>query len=79
MDMNRRDTSSGTTDDVDVAAVNQLLGERLLARKKGDFGIADQIRDQLSAEHKVTVFDQDKVWVTGGLVMVLLIEGERWT
>ena len=73
MDMNRRDTSSGTTDDVDVAAVNQLLGERLIARKKGE------IRDQLSAEHKVTVFDQDKVWVTGGLVMVLLIEGERWT
>jgi hypothetical protein len=50
---------------VDVDAVNRLLGERLLARKKGDFGIADKIRDQLSAEHKVTVFDQDKVWVTG--------------
>lgn len=61
----RRDTSSGRTDDVDVDAVNQLLGERLLARKKGDFGIADKIRDELSAEHKVTVFDQDKLWVTG--------------
>mmetsp|Transcript_3003 Transcript_3003/g.6544 ORF Transcript_3003/g.6544 Transcript_3003/m.6544 type:complete len:678 (+) Transcript_3003:88-2121(+) len=59
-----RDISSDQSN-VDVDAVNDLLGERLRARKRGDFGVADQIRDQLSADHKVTVFDQDRMWVTG--------------
>eukprot|EP00979_Chaetoceros_neogracilis_P001123 scaffold197_cov268-Chaetoceros_neogracile.AAC.38 len=60
----KRDTSSDTSN-VDVDAVNGLLGERLRARKKGDFDIADKIRDQLTADHKVTVFDKDKLWATG--------------
>jgi len=59
-----RDISSDTSQ-VDVNAVNDLLGERLRARKTGDFDVADKIRDQLSAEHSVTVFDKDKIWVTG--------------
>jgi len=60
----KRDTSSDTSN-VDVDAVNGLLGERLRARKKGDFDIADKIRDQLIAEYKVVVFDKDKIWATG--------------
>jgi len=52
-----RDTSSDTSS-VDISAVNDLLGKRLHARKTGDFVVADDIRDRLSLEHKVTVFDQ---------------------
>eukprot|EP00592_Proboscia_alata_P014574 CAMPEP_0194396522 /NCGR_PEP_ID=MMETSP0174-20130528/125039_1 /TAXON_ID=216777 /ORGANISM="Proboscia alata, Strain PI-D3" /LENGTH=772 /DNA_ID=CAMNT_0039192605 /DNA_START=264 /DNA_END=2579 /DNA_ORIENTATION=- len=48
--------------DVDVDAVNTLLSDRLHARKTGDFDTADRIRDRLSAEHRVTVYDKDKVW-----------------
>jgi len=58
-----RDTSD--TSNVDLDAVNKLLGDRLYARKTGDFVSADKIRDQLSADHMVTVFDQDKIWATG--------------
>ena len=59
-----RDTSSDTSH-VDINAVNDLLGERLHARKTGDYDVADNIRDRLSLEHQVTVFDQDKLWMTG--------------
>jgi len=59
-----RDTSSDTSH-VDINAVNDLLGERLHARKTGDYDLADNIRDRLSLEHQVTVFDQDKLWMTG--------------
>jgi len=59
-----RDTSVDTSR-VDVDAVNELLGERLHARKTGDFDVADKIRDRLSSEYRVTVFDQDKMWTTG--------------
>lgn len=59
-----RDTSSDTSS-VDISAVNDLLGKRLHARKTGDFVVADDIRDRLSLEHKVTVFDQSRVWMTG--------------
>ena len=59
----KRDTSD--TSNVDLNAVNKLLGDRLYARKTGDFVSADKIRDQLSADYMVTVFDQDKMWATG--------------
>ena len=59
-----RDTSSDASS-VDINAVNDLLGKRLTARKTGDYEAADQIRDVLSSEHRVTVFDQDRIWTTG--------------
>lgn len=59
-----RDTSNDNSN-VDIDAVNSMLGERLRARKQGDFKTADAIRDELVADYKVTVFDKDKIWVTG--------------
>jgi len=47
---------------VNVAAVDALLAERLRARKTGDFDTADQLRDRLATEHSVTVYDKDKLW-----------------
>mmetsp|Transcript_44952 Transcript_44952/g.66140 ORF Transcript_44952/g.66140 Transcript_44952/m.66140 type:complete len:685 (-) Transcript_44952:38-2092(-) len=50
---------------VDEATVNGLLGERLQARKTGDFETADAIRDQLASDYSVEIFDKDKIWFTG--------------
>ena len=59
-----RDTSRDASN-VDEAAVNQLLNERLAARMRRDFDAADAIRDQLLNQHSVGVFDKDKTWRTG--------------
>jgi cysteinyl-tRNA synthetase len=59
-----RDTTRDTSN-VNEGVVNSLLGERLQAKKTGNFDRADAIRDQLMAEHAVGVFDKDKVWRTG--------------
>ena len=59
-----RDTSRDASN-VDEAAVNKLLNDRLAARMRRDFDAADAIRDQLLNEHSVGVFDKDKTWRTG--------------
>jgi len=51
---------------VDVDAVNDLLSQRLQARKEGDFKVADQLRDELKDRYEVTVFDKDRIWATSG-------------
>jgi hypothetical protein len=50
---------------VDEAAVDRLMTDRLRARKKGDFEVADGIRDQLLQEHGVTVSDKERLWRSG--------------
>eukprot|EP00560_Eucampia_antarctica_P004549 CAMPEP_0197833634 /NCGR_PEP_ID=MMETSP1437-20131217/19648_1 /TAXON_ID=49252 ORGANISM="Eucampia antarctica, Strain CCMP1452" /NCGR_SAMPLE_ID=MMETSP1437 /ASSEMBLY_ACC=CAM_ASM_001096 /LENGTH=702 /DNA_ID=CAMNT_0043437809 /DNA_START=156 /DNA_END=2264 /DNA_ORIENTATION=+ len=61
---NGHDYERGPNDNgnVNVDQVNTLLSDRLQARKSGDFVTADRIRDQLSDQHSVTVYDKDKVW-----------------
>ena len=52
-------------DNVDVAAVEQLIQDRNDARRERDFFTADSIRDQLR-EMGVSLWDRDQVWTTGG-------------
>lgn len=50
---------------VDEAAVDDLISERLQARKTGQFETADAIRDQLLEQHGVRVLDKERMWRTG--------------
>jgi len=59
-----RDTSRDRGN-VDENAVNQLLSERVQARKSRDFDRADEIRDQLMIEYQVGVYDRERTWRTG--------------
>ena len=43
---------------VDVAAVEALIAERTMLRRQRDFDGADGVRDRLTAEHGVTVYDK---------------------
>jgi len=60
----QRDTSRDSSN-VDEAAVNSLLADRLQAKKTRDFSTADEIRDELLSAHGVSVWDKDKTWKTG--------------
>lgn len=59
-----RDTSRDNSN-VDEDAVNGLLVERVRAKKRRDFDLADEIRDQLLSEFAVGVNDKDLTWRTG--------------
>jgi cysteinyl-tRNA synthetase len=59
-----RDTSRDTSN-VDEDAVNHLLVERVRAKKRRDFDLADEIRDQLLSEFAVGVYDRELTWRTG--------------
>lgn len=59
-----RDTSRDASN-IDEAAVNDLLNERLAAKFRRDYDTADAIRDQLLEEYSVGVFDKDRMWRTG--------------
>eukprot|EP00977_Amphora_coffeiformis_P020193 scaffold8005_cov275-Amphora_coffeaeformis.AAC.11 len=50
---------------VNLAAVDGLIAERLQCRKTGRFDEADAIRDQLLEEHGVRVLDREKMWRSG--------------
>ena len=50
---------AGDDADVDVAAVERLLDERTQLRRQHDYEGADAVRDQLTGEHGVTVYDRD--------------------
>ncbi|KAL7467700.1 hypothetical protein ACHAXS_009251 [Conticribra weissflogii] len=52
--------------------IGKKLGERILARKSRDFGLADEIRDELLEEFLVEVDDRTKEW------RILQPEGGRW-
>lgn len=59
-----RDASRDNSN-VDEQAVNQLLSDRLQARKSRDFDTADAIRDELLKTHSVGVYDRERTWRTG--------------
>jgi cysteinyl-tRNA synthetase len=51
--------------DVDLAAVNSLINQRVLARKNKDFRTADSIVNKLLERHAVIINDTDNTWKTG--------------
>jgi cysteinyl-tRNA synthetase len=59
-----RDTSVDSSN-VDVGAVEGLIQDRTMARRKGDFDMADNIRDRLLGDHGVQVWDRELTWRTG--------------
>lgn len=59
-----RDASADNSN-VDVAAVERLIGDRTAARRANDFDAADQIRDELLTTHGVQVWDKERTWRTG--------------
>ena len=58
-----RDPSDNSN--VNEVVVNQLIQDRLTARKTGQFEQADVLRDVLLNDHGVTVWDRDRVWRSG--------------
>ena len=56
----------GDTEPVDVAAVEALIEERTVLRREHDFAAADRVRDRLTEEYQVTVYDRDNEWFVGG-------------
>ena len=52
--------------DVDVTAVEALIDERTMMRRAHNFAAADALRDRLTEEHGVTVYDRDNEWFFGG-------------
>lgn len=59
-----RDTSRDSSN-IDEDTVNQLLSDRVAAKKRRDFDTADAIRDQLLQDFAVGVFDKERTWRTG--------------
>mmetsp|Transcript_7657 Transcript_7657/g.23321 ORF Transcript_7657/g.23321 Transcript_7657/m.23321 type:complete len:354 (+) Transcript_7657:60-1121(+) len=56
---------AGDESEVDVAAVDQILLERLRAKLRHDFRAADDLKDRLRYEHGVRISDGDKTWRGG--------------
>jgi hypothetical protein len=54
------------TDDIDEDAINELISERIQARKNGYYKRADVILDELYQKHGVMVQDHEKTWQAGG-------------
>ena len=63
----RHDYSRDPSDNsqVNEAVVHQLITDRLVARKTGQYDQADNIRDILLNDHGVTVWDRDLIWKSG--------------
>lgn len=59
-----RDTSRDNSN-VDEAVVEDLLKERMQAKHRKDYDLADTIRDQLLNDYSVGVFDRERTWKTG--------------
>ena len=51
---------------VDEAAIDHILAERVVYKKKRLFEDADRLRDVLALEYGVQIWDKDRVWTTGG-------------
>ena len=56
-----------------LAAIGKRLGKRILAQKRQDFNVADNIRDKLPDEYVVEIGDQNKEW------MVVASRGGQWS
>jgi len=67
------DMSSFVPDEDVIVAIGKKLGERILARKRRDFDLADDIRDELRDEYVVEIDDQNKEW------MVVAPRGGMWS
>jgi hypothetical protein len=55
--------SSFIPDESIIAAIGKRLGERILARKRRDFEMADAIRDELRNDYVVEIDDGNKEWI----------------
>ncbi len=67
------DMSSFVPDDDLRVVIGKKLGERILARKRRDFDLADDIRDELRDQYVVEIDDGNKEW------MVVAPRGGRWS
>ena len=67
------DVLSFMPDEDVLAAIGKRLGERILTRKRWDFDVADDIRDELCNEYVVENDNQNKEW------MVVAPRGGRWS
>jgi len=67
------DMSSFVPDEDVRAKIGEKLGERILARKRRDFVLADDIRDELRDEYVVEIDNGSKEW------MVVAPRGGRWS
>jgi cysteinyl-tRNA synthetase len=54
------------TSDIDEDVINELISERIQARKNGYYKRADVILDELYQKHGVMVQDHEKTWRAGG-------------
>ena len=57
-----KDVRSGPGGQVDTSRVGRLLEERASARRRKDFGAADELRDELRLRLGVEVDDQERTW-----------------
>ena len=55
-----------------LAAIGKRLGKRILAQKRRDFDVADNIRNELCDKYVVEIDDRNKEW------MVVVPRGGRW-
>jgi hypothetical protein len=55
--------SSFIPDESIIAAIGKRLGDRILARKRRDFDLADDIRDELRNDYVVEIDDGNKEWI----------------
>ncbi len=64
--------SSFVPDEDILVAIGKRLGERILARKRRDFDVANIIRDKLCDKYVVEINNQNKDW------MMVAPRGGRW-
>jgi cysteinyl-tRNA synthetase len=60
----------------DVDTINNLISERLQARKTGRFEEADAIREDLMNQHGVMIHDKTRTWRSGSSTSG---SGQRWS
>jgi hypothetical protein len=64
--------SSFMPEETIIAAIGKRLGDRILARKRRDFDMADDIRDELRNDYVVEIDDGNKEW------MIVSPRGAMW-
>jgi len=57
------ESSNSVPSDEDQKEISQLLGGRILARKKNSYDLADKIRDELKRNYNVEIDDRKKEYV----------------
>ena len=64
--------SSFIPDETIIATIGKQLGDRILARKRRDFDMADDTRDELRNDYVVKIDDGNKEW------MIVSPHGAMW-